>query len=284
MNKIRSLCIVSIVLLSSFIVINAYSESNIPEWIKKYAYWWSQDDISDQEFVRGLQYLINNDILIVKENIMPDNEIFQQFFLDDDEKTKYSWMDKYGNYGKDINGNIIYYDIDNNLILKTLDESVPNDIESNEKLETLFPSRTDLADNWIIREDPDFQPEFSDIPAKSKIYTIDEKSGLRVIVYEFDSPVESRSIYDEQVNEIQKRGGYTEFEVPTYFHGGKAPSGMFSRDCFGIETVTDGRPNVQIRCISESNNYYVYVTATGSNDDFELANKFTDIVLVKIEK
>lgn len=54
---------------------------------------------------------------------------------------------------------------------------------------------------------------------KSKIYTIDEKSGLRVIIYEFDSPIESRSIYDEQVNEIKKRGGYTEFEVPTYFHG-----------------------------------------------------------------
>ena len=73
-------------------------------------------------------------------------------------------------------------------------------------------------------------------------------------------------------------------EVPVYFHGGKAPSGMFSRDCFGIETVTSGEPNAQIRCISESNNYYVFVVAKGSNDNFELVNKFTDIVLVKIEK
>jgi len=276
--------IVSIVLLSSFIVVNVYSESNIPEWIKKYAYWWSQDDISDQEFVRGLQYLINNDILVVKENMMPDNEIFQQFFRDDYGQTKYSWTDYYGNYGRDIDGNIIYYDIDHNLILNTVDESVSNDIDPNKKLETLFPAKNNLADNWIIREDPDFQPAISDIPANSKIYTIDEKSGLRVIIYEFDSPVESRSIYDEKVNEIKKRGGYTESEVPVYFHGGQPPSGMFSRDCFGIETVTDGKPNAQIRCISESNNYYVYVTATGSNENLELANKFMDIVLVKIEK
>ena len=282
MNKIRSMGIVSIVLLSSFIVINAYSESNIPEWIKKYAYWWSQDDISDQEFVRGLQYLINNDILVVKENMMPDNEIFQQFFLDDDGKIKYSWMDKYGNYGKDINGNIIYYDIDNNLILKTLDESVLNDIDPNEKLETLFPS-PDLANDWTISEDTNFQSQFSDIPAKSKIYT-NGNSAIRIIIYKFDSPVESRSIYDEKVNEIKKRGGYTELEVPVYFHSGNASSGMFSRDCFGIETVTDGESYAQIRCISESNNYYVFVVAKGSNDNFELVNKFTDIVLVKIEK
>ena len=282
MNKIRSMSIVSIVLLSSFIVIDAYSESNIPQWIKKYAFWWSQDDISDQEFVRGLQYLINNDILVVKENMMSDNKIFQQYFRDDGQ-TKYSWTDKYGNYGRDIDGNIIYYDIDDDLILKTLDESVPNYIDLNEKLETLFPS-PDLADNWVIYDDTNFQPVISDIPAKSKIYTTDEKSSLRVIIYEFDSPVESRSLYDERVNEIKKKGGYTELEVPVYFHGGKAPSGMFSRDCFGIETVTSGEPNAQIRCISESNNYYVFVIAKDSNDNFELASKFTDIVLVKIEK
>ena len=281
MNKIRSMSIVSIVLLSSFIVIDAYSESNIPQWIKKYAFWWSQDDISDQEFVRGLQYLINNDILVVKEDMMSDNKIFQQYFRDDGQ-TKYSWTDMYGNYGRDIDGNIIYYDIDDDLILKTLDESVPNDIDLNEKLETLFPS-PDLADNWVIREDPNFQPYISDIPAKSKHYS-DGNSAIRVIIYEFDSPVESRSLYDERVNEIKKNGGYTELEVPVYFHGGKAPSDMFSRDCFGIETVTNGRPNAQIRCISESNNYYVYVAAAESNDDFELANKFIDIVLVKIEK
>lgn len=59
---------------------------------------------------------------------------------------------------------------------------------------------------------------------------------------------------------------------------------MFSRDCFGIETVTGGESNAQIRCISELNNYYVFVIAKGSNDNVELANKFADISIVKIEK
>ena len=37
----------------------------VPEWVKNNAIWWSQDKISDNEFVSGLQFLIKEGIIIV---------------------------------------------------------------------------------------------------------------------------------------------------------------------------------------------------------------------------
>jgi len=38
-------------------------EKIIPEWIKMNAAWWSQDAISDSDFVRGLEFLIQQGII-----------------------------------------------------------------------------------------------------------------------------------------------------------------------------------------------------------------------------
>jgi hypothetical protein len=37
----------------------------IPSWIKSNAGWWSQDLISDSDFVLGIQYLISNGIMVI---------------------------------------------------------------------------------------------------------------------------------------------------------------------------------------------------------------------------
>ena len=37
----------------------------IPDWVKENAIWWGSDLISDQEYVNGIRYLIQNDILIL---------------------------------------------------------------------------------------------------------------------------------------------------------------------------------------------------------------------------
>jgi len=39
------------------------SESNIPEWVKNNVMWWSAGKISDNDFVSGIQYLIENGII-----------------------------------------------------------------------------------------------------------------------------------------------------------------------------------------------------------------------------
>ena len=37
----------------------------IPSWIKNNAGWWSNDQITDQDFVQGIQYLIQQGIMRV---------------------------------------------------------------------------------------------------------------------------------------------------------------------------------------------------------------------------
>lgn len=39
----------------------------VPQWIKNNALWWSENQISDDDFVLGIQWLINNGLIIVEE-------------------------------------------------------------------------------------------------------------------------------------------------------------------------------------------------------------------------
>ncbi len=47
---------------------SSYSSNEIPEWIKNNAGWWSEDLITEKEFIDGLQWLVNNGIIQVTEN------------------------------------------------------------------------------------------------------------------------------------------------------------------------------------------------------------------------
>ena len=39
--------------------------SNIPEWIKTNAGWWSEGQIDDRTFANGIEFLINVGIIVV---------------------------------------------------------------------------------------------------------------------------------------------------------------------------------------------------------------------------
>jgi hypothetical protein len=39
------------------------SETALPDWIKNNAKWWSDDLISDDEFISALQFLVNKGII-----------------------------------------------------------------------------------------------------------------------------------------------------------------------------------------------------------------------------
>jgi hypothetical protein len=41
------------------------SEDEIPDWIRNNAHWWSQNLISEDEFVNSLKFLIQNGIIII---------------------------------------------------------------------------------------------------------------------------------------------------------------------------------------------------------------------------
>ena len=40
-------------------------EDEIPDWIRNNAHWWSQNLISEDEFVNSLKFLIQNGIIII---------------------------------------------------------------------------------------------------------------------------------------------------------------------------------------------------------------------------
>jgi len=49
------------------VIASSYSSNEIPEWIKNTAGWWSEDLITEKEFIDGLQWLISNGIIEVTE-------------------------------------------------------------------------------------------------------------------------------------------------------------------------------------------------------------------------
>ena len=57
-----------IVLVASLAVIifipNAFAE-NVPEWVKNTAGWWAADQIDDSSFLQGIQYLIQEEIMVI---------------------------------------------------------------------------------------------------------------------------------------------------------------------------------------------------------------------------
>lgn len=65
----------------SFIVNNLESnesEIKIPEWIRTNAGWWATNQIADNDFVKGIEYLIKQEILKVPQTTQEDSETESQ--------------------------------------------------------------------------------------------------------------------------------------------------------------------------------------------------------------
>ena len=68
--QIRALTVLIILfsLIGSSILIpnsSAQEESQIPDWVKNVAGWWATNNISEKEFLNGIEYLINNNIIYI---------------------------------------------------------------------------------------------------------------------------------------------------------------------------------------------------------------------------
>ena len=54
-------------------ITNQNEEILIPEWVRNNALWWSQEQIDDNTFIQGIEYLIRNQVIVVsqtsKENV-----------------------------------------------------------------------------------------------------------------------------------------------------------------------------------------------------------------------
>ena len=45
----------------------ALTEDVIPSWIKNNAGWWANDEITENEFLRAIEYLIKKDIIVISD-------------------------------------------------------------------------------------------------------------------------------------------------------------------------------------------------------------------------
>lgn len=74
--------VVPILVLMSFSILVFADEDNIPSWIKNTAGWWSNDKVSDKEFIDSMRYLIQKNILVVRSQeiegfVTIDDELFE---------------------------------------------------------------------------------------------------------------------------------------------------------------------------------------------------------------
>ncbi len=51
------------------------NEIEIPDWIKNNALWWSNDQISESDFISGVEYMIQNRIILIPQ--IPQSESSQ---------------------------------------------------------------------------------------------------------------------------------------------------------------------------------------------------------------
>lgn len=108
MKKSTALAVLFVVIgitISLSVTVSAQQSFSIPVWIKNNAKWWSEGQIEDSDFVKGIQYLIDNNILHVgtskddqdirnyavtlqKENdkLQSDNQNLQNQLQQDDEQ------------------------------------------------------------------------------------------------------------------------------------------------------------------------------------------------------
>ena len=73
---------------------SAQEVAQIPSWIKNVSGWWANDEISEQEFLSGIEYLINNNIILL--DFVPCNDEIQSQY--GDTKSVPDWIKNNANW------------------------------------------------------------------------------------------------------------------------------------------------------------------------------------------
>jgi len=77
-----------------FVPNSSAQDAQIPDWIKNVAGWWANGVISENEFVTGIEYLINNNIILL--NFVPCNDKIQSQY--GDTKSVPDWIKNNANW------------------------------------------------------------------------------------------------------------------------------------------------------------------------------------------
>ncbi len=69
-QKFSVIAVCSVLLLGLIFYPSASAES-IPPWIKNTALWYGEDSISDTEFLNAIKFLLENDLIVLDEEVVP---------------------------------------------------------------------------------------------------------------------------------------------------------------------------------------------------------------------
>ncbi len=58
--------------------ISAQETNEIPSWVKSVAGYWSEDRINDSEFIEALEFLIDNRVINLGDNVVVDNSMSEK--------------------------------------------------------------------------------------------------------------------------------------------------------------------------------------------------------------
>ena len=130
-KKQTHLIIFSIWLIIGGLFISAYAEQySIPAWIKDNAKWWSGGQIEDSDFVKGIQYLIEAEIMNLPETKSPASQSSQQ--IPTWIKNNAGWWADNKIADSDFVSGIQY--LINNGIIRISSSSVNNELDSAKRL------------------------------------------------------------------------------------------------------------------------------------------------------
>ena len=94
--RVSIVLILSLSLIGSGMLVpnSSAQDAQIPNWIKNVAGWWGSGIISENEFLTGIEYLINNNIILI--NFVPCNDEIQSQY--GDTKSVPDWIKNNANW------------------------------------------------------------------------------------------------------------------------------------------------------------------------------------------
>ena len=60
---------VIVVAMFGLVIPNVSAQEQVPSWVKNTAGWWATNAISETEFVNAIEFLIQNNIIVVEGNV-----------------------------------------------------------------------------------------------------------------------------------------------------------------------------------------------------------------------
>lgn len=178
--------------------------------------------------------------------------------------------------------NLIGYKINQNLFDKTSSSKISVNTDDDTKI--LLPTRDEIGTIWKYPTNQRVYDEIKDPETKSGLieYTWRghmkgsgyETNFLDLYIYRFESPANSKELFDDHVDYLKNKGGYSEWS-PELFP--KAD------ECYGRITTGTVADKVSLYCVKDD----ILIIALGAGFEFEMKDevtKFVSAVVKKIEQ